>query len=169
VVWCGRGSVSWGKGVQVQGASGASTAERHGLENSNPASANSIELHVASHHAQIGFISSHIPLDTRSISFTSFLFQFSCLLDGTRIHRHSQGPHHGGDDFQAVRLLPTQFCAVAHRSALRRELKRRQKQRERDARKAENSANRPPAPNKDSAAEEAENEEDLSPNVRWSY
>jgi len=59
--------------------------------------------------------------------------------------------------------------AVAHRSAVRRELKRRQKQREKEARRAENSANRPPAPNKDNVTEEVANEEDLSPNVRSSY
>jgi hypothetical protein len=151
----------------VQGASTAA-ADRHGLENSNPAPGNSIELRVIMHHAQIGSISSHFPLDTR-ISFTSSFFQLSCLLDGIRIYGHSQGLCHGGDDFQAVRLLPAQCCAVAHRSALRRELKRRQKQREKEARRAENSANRPSAPNNDNATEEAANEEDLSPNVRWSY
>jgi hypothetical protein len=58
---------------------------------------------------------------------------------------------------------------VAHRSALRRELKRRQKQRDKEAKRADNPANRPPAPNKDNATEEAANEEDLSPNVRWSH
>ena len=121
-------------------------------------------------HAQIGSISSHFPLDTRTnISFTSSFFQFSCLLDGIRIYRHSQGPRHGGDDFQAVRLLPAQCFAVAYRSASRRELKRRQKQREKEARRAENSANRPPAPNNDNTTVEAANEEDLSPNVRWPY
>ena len=120
-------------------------------------------------NAQIGFISSHFPLDTRTISFTSSFFKLSCLLDGIRIYRHSQGPCHRGDDFQAARLLPAQCRAVAHRSVLRRELKRRQKQREKEARRAENSANRPPAPNKDNATEVAANEEDLSPNVRWSY
>jgi hypothetical protein len=93
----------------------------------------------------------------------------SYLLDGIRKYRHSQGPRHGGDDFQAVRLLPAQCRAVAHRSALRRELKRRQKQREKETRRAENPANRPPATNKENATEEAANEEDLSPNVRWSY
>ena len=120
-------------------------------------------------HAQIGSISSHFPLETRTISFTSPFFQFPCLLDGIRIYRHSQGPPHGGEDFQAARLLPAQCCAVAHRSALHRELKRRQKQREKEAKRAENSANRPPAPNKDNATEAAANEEDLSPNVRWLY
>lgn len=153
----------------MQGASTAA-AERHGLEleigNFKPSTG---QFHrAASHHAQIGSISSHSPLDTR-ISYTSSFFQLSCLLDGIRIYGHSQGPCHGGDDFQAVRLLPAQCCAIAHRSALRRELKRRQKQREKEARRAENSANRPSAPNNDNATEEAANEEDLSPNVRWSY
>ncbi|KAN0111989.1 hypothetical protein V8E52_007906 [Russula decolorans] len=46
----------------------------------------------------------------------------------------------------------------------KQELKRRQKQREKEARRAENSANRPPAPNKDNATVQAANEEDLSPN-----
>jgi hypothetical protein len=50
---------------------------------------------------------------------------------------------------------------------LHRELKRRQKQRERDARKAENAANQPLAPI--NAADGVANEEDLSPNVRWSF
>jgi len=47
---------------------------------------------------------------------------------------------------------------------LYRELKRRQKQREKEARRAENSANQPPA--QSNAADDVTNEEDLSPNVR---
>lgn len=46
----------------------------------------------------------------------------------------------------------------------KQELKRRQKQREKEAKRAENSTNRPPAPNKDNAPETVANEEDLSPN-----
>jgi lysyl-tRNA synthetase class 2 len=46
----------------------------------------------------------------------------------------------------------------------KQELKRRQKQREKEARRAENSANRPPPSNRDSTTDEVANEEDLSPN-----
>ncbi len=115
--------------------------------------------------AQKPIISSHF-LDTRIISSPSSLFQLPCIFDGIRIYRHSQRPRHRGDDFQAVRPHRAQWLRRTHRSALCRELKRRQKQREKEARRAENSANRPPAPNRDNATEDAANEEDLSPNVR---
>jgi hypothetical protein len=60
------------------------------------------------------------------------------------------------------------MCAPSpHRSILHRELKRRQKQREKEARRAENPTNQPPAPN--NATDGIANEEDLSPNVRWSW
>lgn len=98
-------------GVRVR-VQGASTAERHGLENSNPAPGNSIELQVICWHAQIGFISSHFALEKRTISIASPFFQFSCPLDGIGIYRYSQGPHHGGDDLQAVCLLPADLALL---------------------------------------------------------
>jgi hypothetical protein len=127
--------------------------------NLNSAPGNSFLLFA---DAEMGSPSSHI------VSSTPCLFQSQCRPDGDRVYRHSQGPRHGGGDFQAVRPHPAQ-CYAAHRSVLPRELKRRQKQREKEARRVENSANRPPAPNRDGATDEVANEEDLSPNVRWSY
>lgn len=61
--------------------------------------------------------------------------------------------------------IPTNVDPSSHPSLLHRELKRRQKQREREARRAENAANQPPVAA--NATEEVANEEDLSPNVRW--
>ena len=64
-------------------------------------------------------------------------------------------------------LNPINILPSSHRSILYRELKRRQKQREKEARRAENTANQPPAPA--NAADGVANEDDLSPNVRWSW
>lgn len=61
--------------------------------------------------------------------------------------------------------IPTNVGPSSHPSLLHRELKRRQKQREREARKAENTANQPPAAA--NATDQVANEEDLSPNVCW--
>lgn len=160
MVWSGRGTVV-GKGVQVQAPSKAA-ADRHGLHNSNPAPGNSIELRVI--------------MLRLALSRLTFHSNHHRLLSNCRVplmESESTGTHRDPVTGEVISkqfvYFPPNVVPVAHRSALCRELKRRQKQRDKEARRAENSANRPPAPNKDNATEEAANEEDLSPNVRWSY
>jgi hypothetical protein len=81
-------------------------------------------------NAQIDSASSHS--HTRIVSSTSCLSQSRCRLHGNRIYRHSQGPRHGGDDFQAVRphlayvaLLIDPSCA-GNSSAAKSSVKKRQ-------------------------------------------
>lgn len=63
-----------------------------------------------------------------------------------------------------MRPYPNQLSSLLFTGPFRRELKRRQKQREKEARRADNAVNQPPAHS--NAADDFTNEEDLSPNVR---
>ena len=84
---------------------------------------------------------------------------------GYRPWRYSQGPRHRGDDLQAVSihqrfyLFPSLIDSFSAR-----ELKRRQKTRDAEARKAEKAAQAPAKPA--TAKSSAEAEEELNPNVR---
>jgi lysyl-tRNA synthetase class 2 len=65
---------------------------------------------------------------------------------------------------QSVLIILTNRRPFSHQSMLHRELKRRQKQREKEAKRAGNAASQPPA--QSNPADDFTNEEDLSPNVR---
>ena len=60
-------------------------------------------------------------------------------------------------------LICINLASSSHKYVSHRELKRRQKQREKEARKAENVVNRPPAST--SLTDALANEDNLSPNV----